>query len=970
MAYIHTLAVALAAMCAVSARAEAPEFIMDVDTGDEMLQYQEGMTAADVDKCVKAVKDAGITSVALRMQCLGIAQYRSPVLASVDWAHSVEFKENDRRRNPKDSNAPYLRLHKNVEIGLKATLAKMDIPREVVRACKEQGVKIYFWVDLFDEMFGKFLYENPDCQVHTPEGVVFPGLRDYSNEKAVAEKLEEIAEMLEYGPEGIYLCTSCHTRHRVFPEPDGAFGRLEAKYMTDFLARLKKLCEPKGVKIYPGISIGEDLEFYSPYFSNHSKYTVVQDWKTWVDEKLVDGLIIGDYECLWNKTMESWKKRGITKNSPEFAIDALSKPYIDYAKGKVKLLFFGGSAYQTASKEIKDSLEMHRVFADTILRHGYDGVMLHEVMGYENRPGLFGELKRETIDRVNAARAEARPLKLSTAVDYLDSCFFSHDPAGYHTVEELRSTMKTAYEHGIRKVYFRGTGGRSYYDSKVRPKYVGEHRAGGAKLAKAISMYDPVEEFVKVCHELGMEIHYWETIFDCDVYQRYYPGMKDYELYGESASSDPTIPKRLFAEHRMNKLLPVSNLPRPIATIRLRSGGKFTGEINDKNLILYTAPHGKPFTRYTKPFQVKVAPTKDGKDTYVAITGLEIENPVIKFASDEIVLSSDTQSRDAVRAFYADGEECTLYRTVEGVLQGDIDHEHMLWGVGGISLGWGNQKGGLGANKTMIARFGDFERNARGVLDYAYPESRARLINIVKELYEKYPTLDGVTFSIRSHSLPDCGYSGEAGGGRFFYGFSDIVVDEYKKRYGTDLRTEDYDEKKFLKLRGEYLTELLKEVSKIVHEHKGEFQMMAPADRSVFSNFSMMKIAHGSMFPWWCNTTIDDMFDIRTWAEKGYVDSILMIGTEYHQPIWTDAWKEEARRFRSYLEGTGVKLALHYLSAECFRGELEKFFPQLVADEVFDEIEFYEEYHLRNDDPKIYPCIKKTLEESGRKADK
>ena len=549
------------------------------------------------------------------------------------------------------------------------------------------------------------------------------------------------------------------------------------------------------------------------------------------------------------------------------------------------------------------------------------------------------------------------PITLSQTVDFFDNCWFTRDNDHY-PLDVLRARVKLAYDHGFRKMYFRGTGGCAYYASKVRHAFQGEVRPQGDNLARTIRKYDTVGEYLKICHELGMELYYWDPIFDNDPFWRLYPGMKDYERLKGVSMGDPLLKPEDCMAHR-KAYLPRENLARPIATLRVRVYGKdIPPYIDDKSLLVYTGPHDRPFVRYAKPFTVAQEKTEDG--CVLVLSGLQIKDPVIKFASDTFTVSTDSRTSDGVRAFYADGEEVKLYRSVENYIFPDPDREHTLWGVSCMRLTWGKN------GRSLIARFGDFQRYALGVPEFANAACRKRIVDIVTELYERYPGLDGVSFSIRTHSHPATGFKDELGFGDKFYGFSEPIVRDYKERYGVDPRKEPYDVKAWLKIRGEYITMMLDEVAAVVHRNGGKLQMMAPVDVNVLTGVTKaVNASLGSMYPWWEGTGIDDLFDIRTWAKRGSVDMVLMLGTGYRQTSWNQAWKDEVKRFKDHLSGTNTKLGLHYLVNEAGAGEIETFLPQLLAQEELDELAFYEEANMYVE--KSYGPVKKVLDTAKRK---
>src|SRR5437773_4252083 len=94
-----------------------------------------------------------------------------------------------------------------------------------------------------------------------------------------------------------------------------------------------------------------------------------------------------------------------------------------------------------------------------------------------------------------------------------------------------------------------------------------------------------------------------------------------------------------------------------------------------------------------------------------------------------------------------------------------------------------------------------------GVLEWAYPEARRYWTDIVSALMAKYD-LDGIYMDTRTECMaPDFADQ---------FGFNEPVVAEYKRRYGVDIREEDFDLEKWRTLRGEYFTRFVREMSAAV----------------------------------------------------------------------------------------------------------------------------------------------------------
>ncbi len=97
-----------------------------------------------------------------------------------------------------------------------------------------------------------------------------------------------------------------------------------------------------------------------------------------------------------------------------------------------------------------------------------------------------------------------------------------------------------------------------------------------------------------------------------------------------------------------------------------------------------------------------------------------------------------------------------------------------------------------------------------GTIAYSEPKSREYRVNIVKELLEY--NADGLYLCTRTHStINGIDKSGND------YGFNKTVVEEYKKRYGVDILTQDFDVKKFQDIKAEGFDKLIEEIGTLVH---------------------------------------------------------------------------------------------------------------------------------------------------------
>ena len=107
----------------------------------------------------------------------------------------------------------------------------------------------------------------------------------------------------------------------------------------------------------------------------------------------------------------------------------------------------------------------------------------------------------------------------------------------------------------------------------------------------------------------------------------------------------------------------------------------------------------------------------------------------------------------------------------------------------------------------------------QGVLEFAYPEVRQYVLSEITYFADKLP-FDGVFLSYRSHSPPP-EHADQ-------FGFNKPIVDEYLKRYGKNILRQDFDLEKWRSLRGEYLTQFLREVRAHLNKNGQKLSLGVP----------------------------------------------------------------------------------------------------------------------------------------------
>jgi len=150
------------------------------------------------------------------------------------------------------------------------------------------------------------------------------------------------------------------------------------------------------------------------------------------------------------------------------------------------------------------------------------------------------------------------------------------------------------------------------------------------------------------------------------------------------------------------------------------------------------------------------------------------------------------------------------------------------------------------------------ERLCPGPLEFCYPEARQALV----ERYVRHVTdygYDGLSFYTYVENL----------GVRYLdeFGFNEPIVQEFQRRYGVDIRTEPFDKEAWYRLRGEYVTQFLRELHDALSAQGKKLSMTLRPDQP-----------HTPQR--WYGTGVDlpgagpVYLDWETWAKEGLVDEL------------------------------------------------------------------------------------------------
>jgi hypothetical protein len=171
-----------------------------------------------------------------------------------------------------------------------------------------------------------------------------------------------------------------------------------------------------------------------------------------------------------------------------------------------------------------------------------------------------------------------------------------------------------------------------------------------------------------------------------------------------------------------------------------------------------------------------------------------------------------------------------------------------------------------------------------GVLCLGYPEVRKHMISRYIRLLRD-GNFDGLFVCLRSQSRP-ADYADQ-------YGFNDPIHQEYLKRYGIDIRNEDFDLQTWRDLSGVYLTRFLKELRNVLSTEQVSLAVGVP---------------RGSIFgPPMGNTTLQ----WPIWVRKGIIDQLIIDQNSSQCPsMWHELWPMHRGYgyLQNYLNSHGMNL--------------------------------------------------------------
>ena len=429
-------------------------------------------------------------------------------------------------------------------------------------------------------------------------------------------------------------------------------------------------------------------------------------------------------------------------------------------------------------------------------------------------------------------------------VDFFDDLI----PAPFSD-KTLNEMMRLFQDWGVTRIYWNG---QSYlqglYDASDTPEDMAAH---------ARETYQRIGDFIpaatKAAHARGMEFYVEFKPFDM-----YFPllaphDMTLFRMRDPSRHGIPAIGGRwqmgsVWPE-RHTECLMARNMTgirdgierEPVGTIKfVKNDGKPTG-INQDNLELYVSSDNHHYRKCDQPYtftdQVEHRPVMlkglnfnklsgtNERVRVITLGGLNLKEPYLAVSTRKKTGEPDFANRyyRLVEMFTPKGEPMAFTYGIPGPFTDqwippemartpfpdrafpfDLGEEMICNNMSfraNDNLGYLDSKAGLvglakGKNRYITA------------LCPAYPEVRKYWLDQVKEFIAW--GVDGVEFRWPAHQDTR---EWDA------YGFNEPVVKEYKKRYGVDILTQDFDHGKWRALLGEYYTQFFRDAKALLSKH-------------------------------------------------------------------------------------------------------------------------------------------------------
>ena len=367
----------------------------------------------DIARFFDNIARCGVSTVYWRTSMIGAVTYRSQVqkrACEVDWD---DYMANATDREKQRSFLNRLALaekHRYI-------LDRYDPPDVAVREARRVGLKIYIWLTIFDDYYpghhGAFA-EDGVCLPEDKTGSrKMRGVLSYAWPEARRRRLSEIRELVGYGSDGLYLCTKSHSQHTEPAREYDTYGyeapvaeeferrhsvdirkadsfdkeawhALKGEFFTQFLREVREVTSAAGQRLSLGAMMGKYHYFRAPTLRETHVLRFENQWRTWAAENILDELIVGNGQKLWQPD-PLWVHPEIPWDAETeqagFLVDEI---YPENERHDMKIYLWSGWVPNVSTPDARErighALQSMRRACETT---SADGMLIHEADAFE-----------------------------------------------------------------------------------------------------------------------------------------------------------------------------------------------------------------------------------------------------------------------------------------------------------------------------------------------------------------------------------------------------------------------------------------------------------------------------------------------------------------------------------------------------------------------------------------------------------
>ncbi len=544
--------------------------------------------------------------------------------------------------------------------------------------------------------------------------------------------------------------------------------------------------------------------------------------------------------------------------------------------------------------------------------------------------------------------ADNKP-SISSTIDFLDYVFYDVKDGNkeYYPLEVYEQRIREMAEGGLDKIYLRvNVCGLTLYPTKFSAIYGANGAwhwnvpAESKRLINTLAKYDPLAETIRLGHKYGLEVWCWESLFDEGAGTMNDP-TEEFIAAGGGDDCRPLldpyyrkVPQcqamrnpALVADQK--KIVEINAAARkyPLAKIVLTDVEKMNVpvKITADEVMIYTSPDNRNYTRYEKPFKFSSGRNEAGFN-YVVIDGLSITDPYVKLVHP---VYKDDRWSIAVRRARGQG---VIYNTRgekvnsvwSTVFAPEAKPETPLDFANFASAGWDYKHYQAG---FIIGEPEEQSAYYLGIAEFNQPEAMEHRLNKFSELV-KYD-FDGFMFNVRTHSAiadPEN------------YGYNPAVIEKFRARFGREPGVSDSDRAAVFQIRAEGIADFFKNCKAMTNGRPIYLSGLENAASGKPANTSYQKKL--GPLPWLYERYFDDKS----------IDGVIMIGTDFRDQLLP------------IIGDRDVKLGVFREMGFPPRGyDFAKDISTLKKDPQLDEVELYETMVL-SFNPSLYREILKPVE--------